>query len=156
MKTYSYGLVRFLQAKKLKSKECINAFLLSEGITTFTAKQEGRCSAYIESNWTKFASFVDRGMKDGVLQGTPVKLNHHFDELRERKAVVAREFEAANLTESEKELIKFIRDNGIQAIQSFLMKNNIKPEKKETGYTSKLLQWRPLIKQAIQHNFSPL
>lgn len=76
---YSYGLVRFLQAKKLKSKEAINAFLQSEGITAFTARQSYKADAYINKNWGKFHSFIDRSIKSGTISGQRVRLNYNYE-----------------------------------------------------------------------------
>jgi len=82
---YSYGLQSFLQRKKLKSNQAINLFLQSQGITTFTAKNHNRVNEYIQNNWTKFATFIDKALKAGLLEGERVKLNYYFDEQREFK-----------------------------------------------------------------------
>ena len=150
---YNYGLVKFLQAKKLKSNECINAFLKSEGCT-FEAKHHNRVNNYIEKHWTKFASFVDSGIKNGTLQGKAVKLNTYFDEAREYHNLVANEFKGVNLTTEQQKMLDHIRRNGIGKLQSAMMKMGIHPEKKNYEYKSKILQWLPVVNQALDNGIS--
>ncbi len=147
--TYDYGLVRFIQAKKLKSTECINAFLKSEGITDFTAKNHSRVNGYIKKNWTKFASFCDRGIKDGALTGRPVKLNISYDIEREYKDAVKNELETIKLTSGQQEFLAEIKQNGVGKLQSEMMKAGINPVGKDLKYKSRSLQWLPIVNQAI-------
>lgn len=58
---YNYGLTSFIQAKKLKSKECIDGFLKEDGITTFNYKNYKQVNEYIQHNWERFCSFVEIG-----------------------------------------------------------------------------------------------
>ena len=151
---YNYGLVKFLQAKKLKSNECINAFLTAEGITDFQAKHHHRVNDYIENNWTKFASFVDRGIKDGTLHGKPVKLNTYYDEMEEYNNIVKNEFKEANLNQQQQELFDYIRRKGVGKLMSFLMKKEVVPTRKDLSFKSKTLRWMPLVNQAIENGFT--
>jgi hypothetical protein len=149
---YSYGLVQFLQAKKLKSNECINAFLKSENVSEFTAKNHNRVNIYIEKHWNKFASFVDRGIKNGDLKGKPVKLNHHFDEQRERNERIKKEFQDVNLNSEQQRIINEIKKDGVGKFQSAMMKEGINPVGKDYAFESKTLQWLPLVNQIIENN----
>lgn len=151
---YNYGLVKFLQAKKLKSKECINAFLESNGVTTFQAKHHNRVNDYLEKHWVKFASFVDRGIKDGTLKGKAIKLNTFYDEREEYFALVKNEFKEVNLTAEQQKILDNIRRNGIGALQSAMMKMGVQPYKKDYKYKSKILQWLPVVNQAIENGIS--
>lgn len=151
---YNYGLVKFLEAKKLKSNECINAFLTSEGITDFNSKHHNRVNNYIENHWEKFCSFVDRGIKNGTLQGKAVKLNTYFDEQREYYNLVNNEFKEANLTPKQQHLLNIIRKKGVGVVHAFLQKKSIQPVKKDMNYKSKLLQWLPLVNQAIDNGIT--
>ena len=151
---YNYGLVKFLQAKKLKSNECINAFLKSEGVTEFTAKHHNRVNSYIEKHWTKFASFVDRGIKDGTLQGKAVKLNTYYDEQNEYRNIVKNEYKEAKLTAEQQKILDKIRKNGGGKLQSAMMKAGINPVRKNYEYKSKTLQWLPVVNQAIENGIS--
>lgn len=110
---YSIGLERFMQAKKLKSQDTINQFLQSEGITEFTPKNHLKVNNYIQKHWTKFASFVDAGIKSGKLQGKAVKLNYYYDEQRERNEIVKKERDL--LTKEENDLYNLMRkyDSGV-------------------------------------------
>lgn len=151
---YNYGLVKFLQAKKLKSDECINAFLKSDNITEFTSKNHNRVNNYIQNNWTRFCSFVDMGIKEGTLQGKAIKLNTYFDKERERKKAVKIEFSNANLTDQQKKILKEIKKNGVGILHSKMMKSGIKPVSKNYECVSKTLQWLPIVNQAIENGIS--
>jgi|CXWL01.1.fsa_nt_gi hypothetical protein len=148
---YNYGLVKFLQAKKLKSNECINAFLTSEGVREFTAKHHNRVNSYIEKHWTKFSSFVDKGIKDGTLQGKAVKLNTYFDEVREYSAAVKKELEEVKLSVEQQNVLDEIKKSGIGKLQSIMMKEGINPVGKNYNYKSKSLQWLPIVNQVIEN-----
>ena len=150
---YKYGLVKFLQAKKLKSNECINAFLKSEGCD-FEAKHHHRVNNYIEKNWTKFSSFVDRGIKDGTLQGKAVKLNTYYSEQEEYRNLVRNEFKEAKLTTEQQNILDNIRRNGVGKLQSAMMKAGINPVGKNYECKSKTLQWLPVVNQAIENGIS--
>ena len=90
----SYGLVRFLEKKRLSSKEAINAFLQHKDITSFTAKQQHKASNYIQQHWNEFHSFIDLSIKNGSIKGQAIKLNHHYDEERDRKDKMKEEYES--------------------------------------------------------------
>ena len=45
---YNYGLVKFLQVKKLKSNEAINAYLSYKNITEFNAKNHNRVNDFLD------------------------------------------------------------------------------------------------------------
>jgi hypothetical protein len=151
---YYYGLVKFLQAKKLKSNECINAFLISEGITDFTAKNHNRVNEYIDKHWIKFAAFVDKSIKNGNIQGKAVKLNTYYDEKAEWLRLVKNEFEEVKLTKEESDLLGKIKNKGVSHIQSFLHNKGVTGLGKDYSYKSKTLQWLPLVKKAIENGYS--
>ena len=150
---YNQGLAQFIQTKKLKANECINSFLKANEVTDFTAKNHNRVNGYIEKNWTKFASFVDNGIKNGTLSGQRIKLNSYYQEQKERVNIVKGEFINLELTNEQKLIINHIKVNGVSKIQSFLQKQGINPLPKDYSFTSKQLQWMPLVNQAIQNNF---
>lgn len=151
---YNHGLVKFLQYKKLKLKECINAFLKSEGVTEFSSKHHNRVNNYIQKNWEKFCSFVDKGIKDGSLHGKAVKLNTHFDERRKYQKAVQKELEDINLTQEQKAFMAKIRKDGIGWLQSIMMKKGINSLPKNLDYKAKSLQWLPIINQAIKNGIT--
>ena len=150
---HNYGLTSFMQAKKLKSKECIDGFLQEQGITTFNSKNHNQVNTYIQENWEKFCSFVDRGLKNKTLHGQRVKLNSYFDEQKQYKEAVRAEFEALNLTQEQKKLLSYIRHNGASQIHSFLQKNGYSVPKKEMSYHSKTLRFLPIVDAAIAAGF---
>ncbi len=132
---YNRGLEVFMHNKQLKSQDTINQFLQSEGITEFTAKNHIRVNNYIEKHWTKFASFVDSGIKSGKLKGKAVKLNHYFDEQREWKEKAKAERNL--LTDEENKLYNIIRrfDDSWGKVTSFFAKRGINLPKNNEGIT---------------------
>jgi hypothetical protein len=50
-------------------------------------------------------------------------------------------------------LNRIAKEYGCGFLHSFLMKKNIKPEPKDFGYTSKKLQFLPLVRQAINEGY---
>lgn len=148
---YNYGLTSFLDAKHLNYKEAINAFLKHQGVTEFTAKHRYKVNDYIEENWVRFASFIDKSIKNGTLKGEAVKLNTYYAEQKERNAIVKAEFERANLSDDQKKLLKYIGLNfGPRGITSFLMKRGYGVPAKTRHYTSKTLQWLPVVDLSIE------
>jgi len=146
---YNYGLTKFLQAKNLKSNQAINAFLKSEGCD-FTAKNHNRVNNYLQSNWNKWATFVDKGLKDGTLSGTSKKLNHYFDEEKERRERVNKEFKEIDLTPEQMKVFDFMKEHGVGKIQSILMKSGFSAPGKNYEYESRKLQWLPLVNKVIE------
>lgn len=152
---YNYGLVQFLQAKKLKSKECIDKFLLSEGITNFTSKNHNRVNNYIQNNWIKFAAFCDKGIKSGELNGEAVRLNYSFEEQRNYHNKVKEEFESLNLTPLQKAILnKIKKEYGVGFLQAFLNRKGLKSGGKNLSYHSKNLQWLDVVNNAINNGFN--
>ena len=150
---YSIGLQSFMTAKKLKSKQTIDAFLKEQGVTKFTSKNHYQVNNYIENNWLKFASFVDKGLKNGTLSGTPVKLNTYFDEQRQRKETINAEFKS--FTKEELNLINLLKKydclSQMSKTHSFFNKRGIKlPSRSEDGVSKAMLQL-PRIQWIIQH-----
>ena len=150
---YNIGLDNFLRAKQLKSKATIDSFLLSQNITSFTSKNHNRVNNYIQNNWIKFASFVDKGLKSGTLEGKAVKLNTYYDEQREYNN--QRKTEINTLSS---ELIKFshivkkydsIRN--LSHMRTFCMNNNIPlPRRLEEG-NSHLYKSSPILNEILNH-----
>jgi hypothetical protein len=136
---YSIGLEKFIQAKRLKSKEVINLFLEHESITDFNANNHNKVNNYIQNNWNKFATFVDKSIKNGIIRGERVKLNSYFDEQVEfrRKCKT----EESTISNEEMKLINIIKnyDNIIQLnkCHSFLNKRNIKLPANQEGCSRK-------------------
>lgn len=152
---YNYGLVQFLQIKKLKSKECIDKFLLSEGITNFNSKNHDRVNDYIQKNWVKFASFCDKGIKSKELNGKAVRLNYSFDEQKNYQNKAREEYESLNLTLLQKAILNKIKNEyGAGFLQAFLNKKGLKSEGKNLSYHSKNLQWLDVVNNAIENGFN--
>jgi hypothetical protein len=143
---YNIGLVRFIEAKSLKSKQCIDAFLKHQGVA-FTSKNHNRVNDYIDKNWNRFATFVDKGIRAGTLNGNPVKLNTYYAEQEERRNIVASEFDNEELSGEEKWILTYIGKHGVGNVQSYLSKvQKQHSPAKDYSYTSKKLQWLPLVK----------
>jgi hypothetical protein len=151
---YNYGLVKFLEAKKLKSNEAINGFLIESGVTEFTAKHHNRVNAYIQANWTRFCSWVDKGLREGTLNGKSVKLNTYYDEIKERQAEIFEEYRSLNLSKEQEELLNIVFEDNFQSAQSFLSKiKNTIIEKKNQTYTSNKLRFLPIVNQIIDNDW---
>lgn len=152
---YYYGLMKFMEYKKLHAKQCINAFLESEGITEFNHKNGLKVSNHIANNWTKFASFVDRGLKNGTLNGQRVKLNTEYDRIAEHRRKTKEEFESLNLSDEEELLLDLVYKEGKyrNQIHSFLNKLGLQPVKHNYDCHARKLRCLPLVKQAIEHGF---
>lgn len=148
---YNYGLLRFLKAKQVKPSEAIHLFLQNENITDFKPKNHNRVNDYIQNNWVKFSSFVDKSIKDGILKGKPVKLNTYFQEQHERNQVVIGEFKSVTLTAQEKKII-MLENWQLGAVHSFFSKNNIDIPKRDESFTSKKLQKMPIIEVLRKHS----
>lgn len=146
---YSRGITTFLKAKHVNIK-AIDKFLEAEGISAFTSKNHMKSSAYIQKNWEKFATFIDKSIKNKTISGKAVKLNVYYSEQKARTERIKKELE--NIDEETKQYISYIKKNGVSKIQSFLSKKGINPAGKDYSYIS-VLQWLPLIKQAIDNNF---
>lgn len=140
---FNYGLVKFLQAKKLKSNEAINAYLNHKGIVEFSAKNHNRVNDFLEKNWSNFAQFIDKSIKDGTIKGERVRLNYHFEQQRDRHLEVKKEFENENLSKDEEFLLN--QTTFFSKIFSFINKKGFKTPAKNYDYTSKKLQSMPII-----------
>lgn len=146
---YNIGLIRFCQAKHLDTASTVNGYLQHKGVS-FSKRNQHLRNDFIQDNWTSFASWVDKGIKSGKLNGKDVRLNYSFAEQREYKDRVKQEHESVKPTQDEEMLLQRIRkEYSVGFIQSFLMKKNIKPLSKDDSYFSKRLQWLPLVRQAI-------
>jgi hypothetical protein len=136
---YSYGLETFIQSKKLNSKEAINKFLEQEKITEFTAKNHNRVNNYIQNNWVKFATFIDKGIKSGLLKGKAIKLNYYFDEQREFKNNCKEEIKL--ITKEEMQLITLINKYDdlihLSRTSSFFGRKNMKMPSNQEGFSRK-------------------
>lgn len=88
------GLLSFLAAKNVKTNQAITMFLQSEEITGFTSRNHRQVNSYIQNNWNKFATFIDKSIKSGKLNGTPVKLNYYYEEERQRREAAQIEYNA--------------------------------------------------------------
>lgn len=140
---FNYGLVKFLQAKKLKSNEAINAYLSHRGIEEFSAKNHNRVNDFIEKNWSNFAQFIDKSIKDGTIKGERVRLNYHFEQQKNRHLEVRKEFENENLSKDEEFLLN--QTTLFSKIFSFINKKRFNTPAKNYEYTSKKLQNMPII-----------
>lgn len=147
---YSYGLVKFLKAKKLKSNEAINAYLSYKLITDFNAKNHNRVNDYLESNWSNFAQFIDRAIKEGLISGERIRLNYHFEEQRNRHLEVKQEFENESLSKDEEYLINL--NSNFSKVHSFICKKGFNVPQKDYNYTSKKLGNMSLIRLLREHN----
>lgn len=148
---YNHGLESFLQAKKLSSKDTINKFLQSQGITEFTSKNHNRVNDFIEANWNRFATFVDKGIKSGELKGQAIKLNTYFSEKRERDQTARDEFKSLNLSKGEIFIINLERHE-FSPIDSILSKNGLNRPSNDLSYTSKKLQRLPILRLLQENN----
>ena len=136
---YSYGLKIFAQAKKLDLRETISKFLEQEKITKFTVNNHNKVNNYIQNNWIKFATFVDKGIKSGLLKGKVIKLNTYFDEQREFKNNCKKEIKL--ITKEEMQLITLISKYDdlmhLSRTSSFFGRKNIKMPSNQEGFSRK-------------------
>ena len=123
---YNYGLVKFLQVKKLKSNEAINAYLSYKNITEFNAKNHNRVNYFL------------------------VRLNYHFEEQKNRHLEVRKECEKENLSKDEEYLINL--ETYFSKVHSFICKQGLKVPPKDYNYTSKKLGNMSLIRLLREHN----
>lgn len=148
---YNYGLVNFLQAKQLSSKQAIDSFLQEEGVTEFNSKHHNRVNEYIQANWVKFASHCDRGIKSGALKGKAVRLDFHHEEEQKRHYRVRDEFKTAGTTLKERDLLRYIKDNGAGVVHSIMQKAGLTVPKKDMSYESKTLRFLPIVRMFISN-----
>lgn len=141
---YNRGIESFLHAKKVPIGPAIRMFLTSQNATHINPKKGEQTSYYVNSNWNKFATFIDQKIKSGELKGTPVKLNHSFDEERRRNEIIKAEFASVDLSKDELKLIKLDMWDW-SPIHSIINKAGYQLPPKDTSYTSKKLQNMPLI-----------
>ena len=152
----NYGIEKFLSVKKLNGKEVINGFLESENVLAFDFGNKRMVNEYIQKHFTKFASFCDKGIKNGDFKGLDVKLNSYYDERKEYRERVKKEYESMNLSKLQKDILKYISKNFNNAgfLQSFLNKKGIiKTGGKNLEYFSKTLQWIDVVNLAIENGF---
>lgn len=152
---YDHGLITFLKANDVSVIEAVNKYLQYKKVTDFKPKHHDKVNNFIKQNWQNFASFVHNSIKSGSLIGKPIKLNSYYDEQKEYKANLIKEFEEEKINSEEKFLLNRIRkEYGSGFIQSFLMKKDIIPLAKDRSYLSKTLQWLPLVRQAIKEGIN--
>ena len=153
----SYGLMRFIQEKNLNSKKAINSYLQHKGITEFTAKNSTRASQYIQRNWHSWASFIDRSIKNGSLEGKAVKLNHYYDEQEKRK-----QEQLADLNDIDKDILEFAwnvvrlskslgdTQNKLSNVQRFIAVHEIKLPNVNKEGIHPIKRWEPKFKTLIE------
>ena len=144
----NHGITSFLYMKKVKEKEGIKAFLTHQQVNV-GINRHNEVNDYIQSNWSKFASFIDNSIKNGTLKGKAVKLNTHFDEERQRVNQIIAEKKAAKLTAQEDRILRKISKNGIGILKGY----HAGGLKKDYSFTSKNMQWLPVIRKAIELGF---
>ena len=109
---YSRGLQNFLQKKKVKSSKVIAAFLKEQEVVDFTHKNHRKVNNYLQDNWSKFASFVDKGIKSGEFRGDSKPINPSlWKEVKEENIQKEEEFQRFNsLSGQEKKLYKILKE----------------------------------------------
>ena len=131
---YYRGLQRFMEYKHLKPKECIGKFLESQKVD-FSHRNHRKVNKYISENWNRFATFVDKGLKSGELKGKDIKLNHYYDERKERKEMVNREYD--NISDEVKDFFKVIKKHDdpmrLSKCSSFLGKKGYNLPRNDEG-----------------------
>lgn len=151
MRQDNRGLIAFIKAKKLDYNQVVSLFMSEQSDIGGIGAHK-----YIDRNWNKFATFVDRGIKSGKLKGKDIKLNTYYSEQKEYQNKTKAEFELANLTDEEQELLNYIQENGPGRLQNKLIALRIKGLGKDLSYTSKKLQWLRLVKLFISNNLQLL
>lgn len=147
MRDDNRGLMTFIAHKKLDYNQVVSLFMSEQ-----TNTNGMRAHRYIQANWDKFATFVDKGLKSGRLKGKDIKLNTYYSEQKEYHNKIKAEFESVNLTEKEQELLNYIQENGPGKLQNKLIALGIKGLGKDLSYTSKKLQWLQLVRLFISNN----
>jgi hypothetical protein len=74
---WSYGLIRFCQAKHLNIADTVNKFMLKNNLT---GKDKDEV---VNKNWQKFAAFVNAGILSGKLKGIPVSVSNGSQEQKQ-------------------------------------------------------------------------
>ena len=147
---WSRGIIVFCDKKKVAHIKAIKMFLSTYNPELLKDKQV-KANDCVQNNFEKFATFVDQKIKSGELKGTPVKLNTYFDEQRQRKDTVRKEFEDLNLSKEEQKLINLINDNkGIAA--SVIAKAGLSFPKQSESFISKKLSRLPVLRTLQENN----
>lgn len=150
---YNTGIEVFLNLKKVNIREGVKAFIKHKGVKT-NPYDNYEASAYIQSNWEAFASFIDKSIKDGTLKGTAVKLNSYYQEQRQRNEMIRAQTKELNITKEEQRIFNRIKKEGPGFLYSFLMSNGVQPCKKDLTIISKTQQYLPLVRLALENNYN--
>jgi len=148
---YNYGIINFLNQKKVKKHHATIKAFLEYRNETFSHKNWLKVNEYIQNHWSQFASFIDISIKNGFIEGKAVKLNYYFDEVRERNEKVNAEFASVNLSPLEKRVLKFIHVN-MGTFNNFISKRGINMVPKKYSYTTKRLQCLPWLNLLKENN----
>jgi hypothetical protein len=141
--SYNYGIVAFLNAKRVPAKQAVKLFLEHCG-KKCSYRDYRNASDYIQANWNRFATFIDKALLSGELKGQRVKLNTYYEEQAERNREIAQEFKSVELSKEEKAILN-IPSHEFGVVHSVIAKAGFKSPQKEYSYTSKKLQNMPLI-----------
>jgi hypothetical protein len=144
----NHGITTFLFLKKVDKAKGIKAFLEAQG-SQIKFSNHPALNDYIQSNWSKFASFIDTNIKNGTLKGEAIKLNTHFDEERERIAQIIAEKKVANITPEEDKILRKIKKGGIGILKGYAPHG----VGKDYSFTSSNMQWLPVVRGAIAAGF---
>lgn len=97
---YSIGLVRFSHKKQFNLSKALEMFFAKHApdIKHNKPKLVNNILAD-DKNFTKFAAFVDKSLKDGSLKGKPVRLNYSYEEAEMHRVKAEAEKKALNKEE---------------------------------------------------------
>jgi len=145
------GLEAFIHAKQLNAKKTISDFLESQNEKFCGIR---KAEIFIQNNWNKFASFVDKGLKAGTLTGRDVRLNYGYEEQAKRNALIREEEKM--LTNDEFELYLLLKKKApitvFSKASSFFNKRGFNIPANNNEATARALKCQPKLKFILEHD----
>lgn len=150
MKYLEFGVLAFISQKELNDFKTVKAYIKKLGLQIDPNSK--KAANIINKNFVSFASFCDKSIKEGTLEGKAVKLNTYYDERREYKQQAYKEYKEANLTAEHEFLLSVIKkDLGCSKLSSFLAKNGIEHVEMDKSKAARRLQYLPIINLVIEN-----
>lgn len=146
---YSFGLDNFLFTKKVNTQEAITKYLEYKGVVNFTYINTNRVQKLIDTNWSEFATFIDKAIRNKELAGQPISAsNGYWNRQRERSEVIKSEVTTCTPEELQMyNVIKSYDDNKcLSRTASFLNKRDIKLPPNDKEAVSRICKILPKLK----------
>jgi hypothetical protein len=150
----SRGITVFLHKKNVSLYTALSLYLQYLGITNVKMTNHNKINKLIDSDWTKFATFIDKSIKSGKIKGNDIKLNTYYDEQRQYKEQSKQMFNS--LSDEERFVytsLKKLDDYRHYSIQqSFFNKKGVKLPSNTDGLT-KIEQVLPRVVAITQSEY---